>query len=447
MSQDLVIPELGESITEAQIVKWRKSEGDNVAQDEIVADLETDKATLELPSSVAGVIESILKQEGATVAVGEAIARISDNGAADGGGTGEKSTASDDAVDDGEKADEKPAQKQAARETAASHRRKIQPEEAESAAGNKQAAANAGSEETKPTKSDGTASDTAPSAPPVKPEPRLMPAAKEALDEYGIEPEHVHGTGPAGRILPRDVRRAARDRGNGDAERVMPMSSLHQQDAAAILDAWNTIPQAGIAEEIDLRALDALIESAGAGIMGHNNSDIHLTAYIAATIMELLDDFPELNAEVRGIDLAYKPTCHLAVLMKTENGDVAPVIRNANGVTPVAMSRALHDARQRALRDELMPEDLDGGTLTLEATHYGRVMYAIPSVRLGESAAFSINGVREQTANGIEFPGSARKVIVSMAYDQRIVSGARAEAALFSLKSAAENPIQTILSR
>lgn len=460
MSQELVIPELGESITEAQIVQWRKKEGDRVEQDEIVADLETDKATLELPSSMSGVIETILKEEGATVQVGEAIARISEKGAAKSGGKKEKAPDSKaeneeaeqqpaESADDGKKSNQKEKQR---KEPAVSHRRNVKQQAQETEQAQEEEAASEGKEKVGEGEGEGLelVEGKPQEAPPVETRPRLMPAAKEALEEYGIEPEHVEGSGPAGRILPEDVRQAAQQRESSEAmgeARVTTMSKLHQQDAAAILEAWNTIPQAGLAEEIDLSELDKMLAGARTEVFGHNDADIHLTAYIAATLLHLLSRFPELNAEVRGIELVHKSACHLAVLVNTEAGDVAPVLRSAERMSPVGISRSLHELRQRALRGELSPEDLEDGTMTLESTHYGRVLFSIPSVRLGESAAFAINAARQRSQDGRPTADSPRKVIVSMAYDQRIVSGVRAEAALHALKSAIENPVLSILTR
>ena len=425
MSFELTIPELGESIEEAQIVTWRKKEGDFVSQDEIVVDLETDKAALELPSPRSGRIEAIMRGEGETVAIGDVIARVSENGArADGEDAKRPAVDSDDASDP-----DAPAPGGASREpgSEAMERDEAQPD---------------GAVHTRPIQQD---------APPVPTIPRLTPDAKQLLSKAGLSADDVQGTGAAGRIVARDIDRAIRDPGaiaaSAVPEDLVELSPLQKLRADHFAEAAQSIPQGTVFEEADIQHTLDMLEIGKASFPDSTDASMRLSAFVAWTAARAIGRFPELNAEGRRHDVAFKRSVHLAIHCETPAGYVMPIIRSAEDLSVAAIARAMADAQGRAAGFELTPGDLAGATFTITGDPATGPMLSVPSLLPRQSAVLAIHAVRERLVLRDEVVRSHGMLWLAMSYDCRVVDPVRAAAGIAHIKSALENPITALLRR
>jgi 2-oxoglutarate dehydrogenase E2 component (dihydrolipoamide succinyltransferase) len=347
MPVDLVVPQLGESISEAEILTWRFADGDAVALDEIVVELETDKTTVELPSPAAGVLR-IVKAKGTVVAIGELLARIEE-------GSGAKAAAPKPA-----------AKKEAAAPTPASA--------PVAAATPAPVAAPA------PTPAASAAST------------RLGPAARRAAEEEKVDPASLRGTGPGGRATKSDVaaaveaRRAApapapaaspaspdsaaktapvAARAADDSEERVRMSRLRRTIADRLVQAQHTAAILTTFNEIDMSAAMDLRARHKERFEKTHGVSLGFMSIFSRACLLALRDVPVVGARIEGDEVVTTARTHLGIAASTEKGLVVPVVRNADLMNMAELEREIGRLAGLAREGKLAVEDLSGGTFTI----------------------------------------------------------------------------------
>ncbi|MEX0776901.1 MAG: 2-oxoglutarate dehydrogenase complex dihydrolipoyllysine-residue succinyltransferase [Phycisphaeraceae bacterium] len=439
MSIELKIPEVGESITEATIGKWLKEEGDAVEKDETLAELETDKVTVELPAPASGTLAKIMKKKGETAKVGQVIAMLEEG--------------------EGKAQKKKPASE---REDAAEEKGKEDEKEPARKAKSAVPAVAGGPEEIRPR----------PSA-RVEELPHVMPAARRELVERGLDAGEVKGTGPAGRILKEDVQRAAvggeaEDREapaesagaaagesarlagappDGDRqEEVVDMSPIRRRIAQRLVEAQHQAALLTTFNEVDMSRVMALRAQYKEAFEKRYQIKLGFMSFFVKAVVDALRLFPALNAEIRGGEkIAYRNYYDIGIAVSTQRGLVVPVIRSAQRLSFAEIEAAIHDFGQRAQNNRITLEDLQGGTFTITNGGVFGSLLSTPIVNPPQSGVLGMHAIQERPIASGGQVVIRPMMYVALTYDHRIVDGREAVTFLHRVKEAIEEPARMLL--
>ena len=419
MTVEVKVPAVGESITEVYIGKWLKQEGDEVAKDEPLVELETDKATMEVHASVAGTLARLLKQPGDSATIGEVIACI-EAGAA--GQAGERDTGEQDTGDAG-----KATAKEAPR-----------------------------------------VADTA---------LRVMPAAQRLLDEHGAFAGDVAATGPGGRLLKEDVQRhlsgqmdentsaararpaarteAARPSAAGAAaaparagnreEELVPMSPLRRTIARRLVEAQQSSALTTTFNEIDMTEVMKLRNDYKDRFEKRYGVRLGFMSFFVKATIDALKQFPQLNAETREQLIVYKNYYDIAVAVSTPKGLVTPVLRNAERLGFADIETAIGDFGRRAQENKLGPDELSGGTFTISNGGVFGSLLSTPIVNPPQSGVLGMHAIQERPVARDGQVVIRPMMYVALTYDHRIIDGREAVIFLTRVKDAVEAPARMLL--
>jgi 2-oxoglutarate dehydrogenase E2 component (dihydrolipoamide succinyltransferase) len=410
MPLELKIPAVGESISEVQIARWLKQEGDAVAKDESVAVLESDKATVELPSPVAGALSQLLRKAGEIVKVGEVIALI---------------------------------------EEGAAGRASAQP------------AAPAPATKTSP------ATMTAPAAATAQ----VMPAAARALAETGLSPGQVKPTGPGGRLLKEDVQRAAEAKaapapalqtpaapsqapspsapttlGAGyREEEVVPMTMLRRTVAKRLVEAQQTMAILTTFNEVDLSEVMALRKQFQEAFQAKYGIKVGFMSFFVKAVVDALRLVPGLNAEVRGNDILYRNYCDIGVAIGGGKGLVVPVLRNAERMSFAEIELAIVEFAKRAADGKIRPDELQGGTFSISNGGVYGSMLSTPIINPPQSGILGMHAIQDRPVARDGQVVIRAMMYLALSYDHRIVDGREAVTFLKRVKDVLETPARMLM--
>lgn len=407
MPTELKIPTAGESITQVQIGEWFKSEGDHVERDEVLVELETDKASMELPSPVSGVLVKLLKRAGDSAAVGEVIGILDESAAKNGGG------ASKSGAPAASKTPAKPAP---------------------------------------------TAEPTKPPGAPAG-DQRVMPAARRVLGEAGVDANEVEGTGPGGRVLKEDAERHTRERSSTPAptaiaptasrgprgEEVVPMSMLRRRIAERLVEAQNNAALLTTFNEIDMSAVLTLRKQMGEAFQAKHGVKLGFMSFFVKAAIDALKLIPQVNAEIRDGNIVFKNYYDIGVAVGTDKGLVVPVVRDADRLSFAQIEQAIADLAQRARDRKLAVEELQGGTFTISNGGVYGSLLSTPIVNPPQSGILGLHAIQERPVarNGqvVIHP----MMYVALSYDHRIVDGKESVTFLKRIKECVEDPTRMLL--
>jgi 2-oxoglutarate dehydrogenase E2 component (dihydrolipoamide succinyltransferase) len=453
MSVELTIPRSGESITEVQIGQWHKAEGDAVAQDEIVVEIETDKASMELPSPVAGTLGKIMLQTGEIAKVGAVIAVIEE------GQAGTKSaTKSKTGEKSGEKKAEAAKSRRAVEEPVASRPSAGGGEKGGNGSAGGQAVSHGAGSKSATSHDDG---DGDGDGRQVQLQPRIMPAARRAMAEHGVQPGDVKGTGPGGRILKEDVVRfvSRRDVGaSGDdagaaggayggarQEEKVPMTMLRRKIAAHLVEAQRTAALLTTFNEVDMSAVMGFRREFGEAFEKKHGVKLGFMSFFVKASIEALRLVPQVNAEVRGTDIVYRNYYDIGVAVATDHGLVVPVLRDADALSFAETEQEIGDLAARARTKKLTVEELQGGTFTISNGGVYGSLLSTPIVNAPQSGILGLHTIQERPV-AIKGEVVVRPMMyIAMTYDHRIIDGREAVTFLKTIKNAIETPARMLL--
>ena len=405
MTTQIVVPPMGESVSEATVAKWLKQVGDSVKLDEPLVELETDKVTLEVNAAAAGTISEIKAQTGSNVGVGAVLGTISAAGTAD--------------------APAKTAPAPAAASTPATP-----------------AAANA------------PAAGQPSSSPPV------MPAARKLAEESGVNPYQINGTGLGGRVLKEDVQNArtgaaqpapaaakapAGPRQRADREERVRMTRLRQRIAERLKEAQNTAAMLTTFNEIDMTNVIALRNQHKENFEKKHGVKLGFMSFFVKAAIVALKELPAVNAEIDGEDLVYKNYYDIGVAVGTPQGLVVPVLRDADTLSFAATEKTIGDLGRKARDGKLSMAELTGGSFTItNGGVYGSLM-STPIINPPQSGILGMHATKERVVavNGkIEI---RPMMYVALSYDHRTIDGREAVTFLVRVKECIENPERILL--
>ena len=413
MAADVKIPELGESVSEATIVRWLKQDGDTVQADEPLLEIETEKAAMEVATEVGGRL-SILQPAGARVGPGAVVGRV----------TEEAKSATATPVES------KPAQPPPATTDAPP-----QPDQ--------RARGPAPRPPTTP-----VVPVREPERPTPKPERREPDRRERPAAETAVEVREGREDQPASPAPTRDGNGhadGARPAGDdADVERV-PMTPLRRTIAARLVQAQRSAAILTTFNEVDLSELIALRARHRERFKAKHGVDLGYMSLFARAIVQALADVRVLNASIDGDDIVYHRRVHLGIAVSTPRGLVVPVVRNAERRSLADIERAIAALAERARAAKLTPDDLAGGTFTITNGGVFGSLLSTPILNPPQSGILGMHKIEERP---IAVKGQVvirPMMYVALSYDHRLVDGAQAVTFLVRVKEQLEDPARMVL--
>jgi 2-oxoglutarate dehydrogenase E2 component (dihydrolipoamide succinyltransferase) len=435
MATDVQVPALGESITEGTLAQWLKKPGEQVAEDEPIASLETDKVTVEVPSPADGVLSEQLVNEGETVAVGAVIARI-DAGAA---------------------ATSAPAKEAAAATTN-----------------------QAGAGETPALRGD----EVAPVAEPEVAQREavddhittLSPAVRRAVLEYHVDPSKIRGTGKDGRLTKDDVIAAAEAQGAEPTPAIAPqakaptapapapapqakastapgvrreervrMSRLRQTVARRLKEAQNTAAMLTTFNDVDMSAvMDARSRYKDLFEKKHGIRLGFMSFFVKACALASRD-VPSVNASIEGEEIVYRDYFDVSIAVSAPKGLVVPVVRNAQALSFAEIEKTIAEYGKKAKEGTLTVEEMTGGTFTISNGGVFGSLLSTPIINPPQSAVLGMHRIEERPVVKDGQVVARPMMYLALSYDHRLVDGREAVTFLVRVKEAIEDPTRLLI--
>jgi 2-oxoglutarate dehydrogenase E2 component (dihydrolipoamide succinyltransferase) len=408
MAAELKVPSLGESVTEATVAKWLKRPGEAVAIDEPIAELETDKITLEVYAPAAGTLTEILADEGANVPVGAVLGRIADGATVEpaphpsplpASGAREKSAESPSLRDSGER--EGPAKREGEGQQALQ---------------------------------------------------RSGPAVRKLIEESGLDASRLVPTGPGGRISRADVIAARAPTPpaapappppapvDGEREVRVRMTRLRRRIAERLKAAQNTAAMLTTFNEIDMTEAIALRERYREAFEKKHAARLGFMSIFVKAAIVALKELPAVNGEIDGDDIVYKNHYDIGVAVSTEQGLVVPVVRDADRMSFAEIEQAISALARKARDGKLAIEDLSGGTFTItNGGVYGSLM-STPILNPPQSGILGMHKIARRPMAMGDRVEIRQMMYVALSYDHRIVDGREAVTFLVRIKECVEEP-------
>ena len=407
MAMELRVPALGESVREATLGAWKHVEGDEVSVDEPLVEVESEKATVEVPSPGAGILRKILRKAGEVVAVGEVIAEIEQLSAG-----------------------------APAKASAAVNGRK---------AGN------------------GNGRPAAPEA------VRAAPSARRALADSGLSAEEVKGSGRGGRISKQDVTRALEEQARPAApapavdeaplafrpspapivdsarERVVAMSPLRKTVARRLVEAQHAAAILTTFNEIDMSSVLALRERHQDRFVKQHGIKLGFMSFFVKAAIDALKTYPGVNAEVRGSDIVYKDHYDIGVAVGGGKGLVVPVVRDADRLSFAEIETTIGELASRARDNKLGLKELEGGTFTISNGGVYGSLLSTPILNPPQSGILGLHAIQKRPVAVGDAVVVRPMMYVALSYDHRLVDGREAVQFLVRIKECVENPERLLL--
>jgi 2-oxoglutarate dehydrogenase E2 component (dihydrolipoamide succinyltransferase) len=414
MSIDLKVPAVGESITEVEIGEWRKKPGERVEKDEVLAILDTEKASVDFPSPEAGVISQLLKNAGETAAVGESIAILEPSaGAPSAPQKAPPEKPAEPVSSSTPKAGAKPAVEAVKSKTTPRGKAELKPviveQRPEPVVDNR---AGAGSPKPIP-----VPREPAPSVSemPSKPEAEPTPATPES--------------------------QGAPNR----REEVVRMSRLRKTVARRLVEAQRDAALLTTFNECDMSAVVALRKTQGEAFQQRHGVKLGFMSFFVKAVVDALKQSPALNAEIRGEEIIYRYYFDIGIAIGSGRGLVVPVLKNAEALGFAGIEKAIADFGARARENKLAPEELQGGTFTISNGGVYGSLLSTPIVNPPQSGVLGMHAIKERpiAENGVVV--IRPMMYLALTYDHRIVDGREAVTFLKRIKEVVEDPCRMLL--
>ena len=430
MSEKIVVPVLGESITEATVAKWLKNVGDNVEADEPIVELETDKVNLEVPSPINGVITEINSKDGSIVEVGALLGSVSEGGAA--------------VVKKEEIKKIQPTVKED--NIVKLDTSKKEPEVFEEAAKEAPLVLTDEVEEVKESPKEN-----------LTPKPSvegqtLSPAVRKIVEENKIDINSVKGSGKDGRVLKGDLislmganpQPSERKVQYGQEERIR-MTRLRQTIAKRLKQAQENAALLTTFNEVDMTNIMEMRKENQQDFQTRYGIKLGFMSFFVKACVVALKNFPAVNAEIDGDEIVYKNYYNISFAVGTEKGLVVPVLRDADELSFADIEKNIKDISEKARDGKLTIEDLQGGTFTISNGGVYGSMLSTPILNLPQSGVLGMHNIVDRPVV-IDGEIKIRPIMyLALSYDHRIIDGKESVSFLKMVKENLEDPRRLFL--
>jgi len=395
MVLEMKVPSPGESITEVEIAEWLVEDGDYVEKDQAIAEVDSDKATLELPAEESGII-TLKAEVGDAVAVGEVVCLI----------------------DTSAEKPEGSAPKAEAKEESKKEEPKAEPKKAEPA---------------KETYASGTPS----------------PAAKKILDEKGIQPSSVSGSGRDGRITKEDAVQAVPSMGTptggSRGETRSKLSMLRRKVAERLVSAKNETAMLTTFNEVDMSPIFELRKQYKEEFKDKHGVSLGFMSFFTKAVIRALQMYPAVNSMIDGKEMITYDFCDISIAVSGPKGLMVPVIRNAENLTFRGVEAEVKRLAIRAREGEITVDEMTGGTFTITNGGVFGSMLSTPIINPPQSGILGMHNIVERPIvrdGGIVI---APIMYVALSYDHRIIDGKESVGFLVAVKEALESPVELLM--
>jgi 2-oxoglutarate dehydrogenase E2 component (dihydrolipoamide succinyltransferase) len=413
MILEMKVPSPGESITEVEIAEWLVSDGDYVEKDQAIAEVDSDKATLELPAEASGTI-TLKAEVGDAVAVGAVVCLIDTSSekpggaskAADGPKGGDEGSGSDD---------EKELAKQQDTEKKAEPKKAPQPPQAEE------------------TYASGTAS----------------PAAKKILEEKGIPASQVQGSGRDGRITKEDAVQAVPSMGTptggNRGENRSKLSMLRRKVAERLVSAKNETAMLTTFNEVDMSPIFRLRDAYKDAFKDKHGVGLGFMSFFTKAVVRALELYPAVNSMIDGKEMVSYDFCDISIAVSGPKGLMVPVIRNAENLTFRGIEAEVKRLALRAREGEITVDEMTGGTFTITNGGVFGSMLSTPIINPPQSAILGMHNIVDRPIARNGAIAIAPIMYVALSYDHRIIDGKESVGFLVAVKEALESPEELLM--
>ncbi|MRR34144.1 2-oxo acid dehydrogenase subunit E2 [bacterium] len=463
MSHEITMPKLSDTMTEGTLVSWKKAVGEQVERGDIVAEVETDKAVMELEAFASGILLETRAEAGELVPVGTVIGIIGVEGEKPSPQAAQEEVTATEQQTESHSDEEMPE----VREEAAQEAVPVTDQQAEPPA----------DEEMPEEREEDSERAEAPSSPPSSgtekaPLVKASPVVRRLARENGIDLDQVEGSGPEGRILKEDLEAflAAREQAKSpsaapasepaggplhqaethpaesklsaaSAETLSgPLSGMRAAIASTVAESWRTIPHFNVTVDIDMTAAENLHQ-------GLKEADTHvsLTDIIIRAAALALKLFPRLNASLAGDRLEVHPEIHLAVAVDVPDGVLLPVVKNCEVLSLREIALRSRDLFERARAGHLRQTEISGGTFTISNLGMFGVTEFTALIPPGQSGILAVGAITSQAVVRNGQVTISRVMKTTLSADHRVVDGAYGAGFLRELSKCLENPVRLLV--
>lgn len=420
MILEMKVPSPGESITEVEIAQWLVADGDYVEKDQAIAEVDSDKATLELPAEASGII-TLKAEEGDAVAVGEVVCLIDTSAAKPEGDVKEVETYKNPG-DEGSNDDD--ASKRLDKKAATSEKT------------NEKAPAETRKPEDKKSYASGVPS----------------PAAKKILDEKGISPSDIVGSGRGGRITKDDALQANKASmgtpGPGKrGEERKKLSMLRRKVAERLVSAKNETAMLTTFNEVDMTAIFALRDQYKEEFKNKHNVGLGFMSFFTLAVVRALDMYPDVNSMIDGDFKITYDFKDISIAVSGPKGLMVPVIRNAENLSFRGVENEVKRLAIRAREGEITVDEMTGGTFTITNGGVFGSMLSTPIINPPQSAILGMHNIVERPIVKNGEIVIAPVMYVALSYDHRIIDGRESVGFLVAIKEALESPEELLMNK
>jgi 2-oxoglutarate dehydrogenase E2 component (dihydrolipoamide succinyltransferase) len=391
---ELIVPTLGESITEATVSKWLKKVGDSFEADEPLVEIETDKITVEVPAPSAGSISEIKVEEGADVNIGGVLALLGDKKTTNG-------------------SSEKVQTKEAPIEAPKAEKVSTPPS----------------------TNQDNT---------------KLSPSVKKLIAENNLSVDKISSSRSDGRLTKEDVfnfmnNPSAKTTSSKEREEVVKMSKIRKTIATRLKESQNTAAILTTFNEVDMSEIMKVRESKKEDFMERYNVKLGFMSFFVKAVVSSLQEFPAVNAEIRDENIIYKNHFDIGIAVGTEKGLVVPVLKDADSMTFGDIEQNIVELSTKAKEGSLTMDDLTGGTFTISNGGVYGSMLSTPIINRPQSGILGMHNIQKRAVVVDDEIVIRPMMYLAFSYDHRIIDGKESVGFLVSIKNLLENPSKLIL--
>ena len=397
MSVELIVPTLGESITEATVSKWLKKIGESFEVDEPLVEIETDKITVEVPAPSAGVLSEIKIKEGTDVNIGGVLGIIGEIDA-----------------------------------TTPSKQKKQLPVE------------DVKDEKTK-TKADSNNQNN------LTKDSKLSPSVKKILEENNLEASRIKSSREDGRLTKADVLEHLKNPSKNNnkqsmgREEIVPLSKIRRTIATRLKEAQNTAAILTTFNEVDMSEIINVREAKKEDFMKRYDVKLGFMSFFVKASVMALQEFSAVNAEIRDDNIIYKNHYDIGIAVGTEKGLVVPVLKNADKMTFGDIEKQINELSSRAKKGTLTMDDLSGGTFTISNGGVYGSMLSTPIINRPQSGILGMHNILKRAVVVEDEIVIRPMMYLAFSYDHRIIDGKKSVGFLVKIKELLENPSSIIL--
>jgi len=396
MTVELIVPTLGESITEATVSKWLKKVGEPFNVDEPLVEIETDKITVEVPAPQAGSLSEIKAKEGSDIKIGGILGIIGDSNGS----------------------------------------KKIQTNETKNIEPKKEKVIKQNIKENKKTNQNNN---------------KLSPSVKKMLEENNLDSSSVKTLRDDGRITKEDIlnhlegKNILKKQKLTEREEIVPMSKIRQTIATRLKESQNTAAILTTFNEVDMSAIIEIREKKNNDFKERYGVKLGFMSFFVKAVVMSLQEFPAVNAEIRENNIVYKNHFDIGIAVGTEKGLVVPVLTNADEMTFGDIEKKIVELSDKAKEGSLTMDDLSGGTFTISNGGVYGSMLSTPIINRPQSGILGMHNIQKRAVVVDDEIVARPMMYLAFSYDHRIIDGKESVGFLVKIKSLLENPSKIVL--